>query len=137
MKLSVGAKLFSIREERKLSQTEMADILGVSTSAYQRIEKNEVSVEMERLLKFSQILSIPVYEFLPETLAIHNSTANGQGGLVMGNFYYYSDASKANQELVEENKRLAYQLKASEEKVALLEEQLNFLKKLLQNRDVN
>jgi transcriptional regulator with XRE-family HTH domain len=38
MKLKLGHRLLQIREERKLSQAEMSELLGMSGSAYSRLE---------------------------------------------------------------------------------------------------
>jgi transcriptional regulator with XRE-family HTH domain len=91
MKLKVGNRLFSAREERKINQTEMAKILGLSQSAYSRLEVNETSAEIEQIVNFAKLLQIPVQEFLPETCAIHSNNGNGQIGFVIGNSYNYSD----------------------------------------------
>ncbi len=43
MKMKVGQRLFTAREERKLTQAEMAEMLNVSPSTYARIERNVLS----------------------------------------------------------------------------------------------
>ena len=108
------------REERKLNQTEMAVLLGMSQSAYSRLERNEVSVEIEEIVNFSKKLQVPVQEFLPETFAIHNSNnQNAQVGFIIGNFYSYGD-----KELAQENAHL-------KEKVQSLETEIGNLKTII------
>ena len=105
MKLKIGSKLFIIREERRLTQAEMADLLCMPISSYSRIERNENSVEIDKVLLFASALQVPVNELLPETLAInnnHHSLGNG-GGIVFGNQYFYNSESEALKALQEEN----------------------------------
>jgi transcriptional regulator with XRE-family HTH domain len=102
MKIRIGSRLFSAREDRKINQTEMAELLGVSVSTYSRLERNESSVDLVQLTKFSESLNIPIQDFLPETLSINsNHHQNGHYGVVMGNIYNYSD-----KELINENQKL-------------------------------
>ena len=88
MKLKVGHKLYAIREERKLNQQEMAELLHMTPSSYSRLERGETSAELEQLVTFSKQLDIPIQELLPEILSIHSNSQQGQGGLVFGNYYY-------------------------------------------------
>ena len=92
MKLKVGHKLYAIREERKLNQQEMAELLHMTPSSYSRLERGETSAELEQLVTFSKQLDIPIQELLPEILSIHSNSQQGQGGLVFGNYYYYNYA---------------------------------------------
>ena len=94
MKLRVGTKLNLIRTEKRLSQDQIADLLGLSTSAYARLERNETAVDVENLTKFSKALDVPIHEFLPETFQINNTPNYSQGGLVFGNFYYYASGTE-------------------------------------------
>ncbi len=90
MKLRVGTKMLSIREDRRLSQADLADILGIPLSTYSRIERNESSIELEKLVGFADKLNIPIQELLPETLSItnnHHSSGQG-GGVIFGNLYF-------------------------------------------------
>ncbi len=91
MKMRVGNRLLSARQERKLTQVEMAEILSVSTPTYSRLERNETSVDLEQVIFFAKMLQIPIQEFLPETMSINGNNQNCHVGLVMGNFYQYSD----------------------------------------------
>ena len=118
MKLKVGNKLNYIRTEKRLSQDQIADLLGISTSAYARLERNETSVEIEQLTKYSKILDVPVHDFLPESFQINN-TNNGQAGLIFGNFYYYANGSE--------------QIATLHEKISKLEEENIQLRNQIQN----
>jgi transcriptional regulator with XRE-family HTH domain len=120
MKTKIGTRLFSVREERKLNQLEMADLLGVSPSTYSRLERNETSVDIEQVVNFSKILQVPIQEFLPETMAINNTNQEGQVGFLIGNFYHYSTQNELVKDL--ENKLLL-----KDQELAFLREKIGFL----------
>ena len=94
-KLNIGQKLHNIRLQKLLSQGEMAELLGVSTSAYARVERNETSIAFDDVLSFASKLEVPIQEFLPETITIYNSNNTHQGGgyvgTVINNYYATSD----------------------------------------------
>lgn len=112
MKLKVGNKLLAIREERKINQTDMAELLSMSISAYQRLERSETFANYEQVMAFSKILEVPIQEFLPDTITISTrQDQNGHIGLVMGNIYNYGD-----KELTTEIEKLRLQLSHKDEK---------------------
>ena len=102
MKLKVGSKLHSVREEKRLTQDEMAELLIMSKSQYARLERNETSLELDQLTTISKTLDVPIHEFLPETFQINNTPNYSQGGLVFGNFNYYANDTDAIRELQKE-----------------------------------
>lgn len=56
-----------IQENRKLkgfSQEYMASVLEISVSAYNKLERNETTLSVERLLSITNILEIPLSEML-------------------------------------------------------------------------
>lgn len=99
MKLKIGAKLKAIKEQRRLSQEEMAEKLNMATTTYARYERNETNMDLETLAKVSKALEVPLQEFLPETFQINNSPHNSQGGIVFGNFIYNSNIDDTTKEL--------------------------------------
>lgn len=121
MKVRVGGKLQMIREERRLTQDELASILGLSTSTYARIERNETSVDLDKLVGFATILQVPIQDLLPETLSITNNNHNPGpgGGVIFGNQYFYLGETEALRELTSQLSALRSEieaLKASKEK---------------------
>lgn len=128
MKMKVGNKLFSTREERKLTQNEMADLLGLSSSAYSRLERNQVSVEVEQIVNFAKVLDVPIQDFLPEIFSITNrDNDNGHVGVLIGNFYNYG--SEANEKLAKEVEVLTEKNEMLEGKIKDLEQIIELLKK--------
>ncbi len=99
MKLNISNKLLKIRDERKLSQAEMADILGLSTSSLARLERGDATVHFEDLSRYATILNVPIHEFLPDTMTIHNAHNSQQSGLIFGNIYNYYDRTEYTKEL--------------------------------------
>jgi len=124
MKLKIGNRLLTAREERKLSQVDMAEILGVSQSVYSRLERNESSADLEQLVNFSKTLQIPIQDFLPEILSFNSNNQNNHNGqgLVLGNVYYYADKSleQENAFLKEKNALLEREIQNLQEINALL-----------------
>lgn len=104
MKLRVGSKLLSIRDERRLSQAEMADLLDIPTSTYSRIERNETSLEVEKLAGFAETLGVSMHDLLPETIAMHSKINNSGfgGGIIFGNQYFYTNENDRVKQLVGE-----------------------------------
>jgi transcriptional regulator with XRE-family HTH domain len=69
-------------------------LLGLSSSTYARLERNEVSCEFDQLQRFSSILGLPVTDFLPDTLTLHNNITGKGVGIIFGNYivnYYTTD----------------------------------------------
>ena len=124
MKLKVGHRLLIAREDRKLNQAEMADFLGLSNSAYARLERNETAADLDQLVKISKSLQIPIQDFLPETFSIHSTNQNGHShvGLLVGNIYNYSD-----REIGKELEMKDKEINTLKEIVDLLKQQLDTL----------
>lgn len=127
MKIKIGSKLHSIRENRKLSQAEMADLLNIPASSYARYERGDSSVELDKLVSFAEALGVQVTELLPETLQMNNNNS-GQGGFIIfgshstTNYYYYDKDSTIQQK---------------DEQIKLLEERLKRLEELLSKSEGN
>lgn len=134
MKLKIGDKLTAIRDERRLSQAEFAELLGVSASTYQRMEKNESYADIDQIMRFSKVLDVPVQDFLPDTFTLHNHNTNGQGGIVLGNYsnYNYIGENEKFRAMENEILLLKEKLAAKERECALLAEQNSLLKKLIE-----
>jgi transcriptional regulator with XRE-family HTH domain len=97
MKFKVGNKLQEIREDRKLTQAEFAELIGMSPSAFSRLERNETQADFEFISKTAEMLNVPLHEFLPDNLSFYNYHHGGAGGVVFGNLNYYSnDLSEIN-----------------------------------------
>jgi transcriptional regulator with XRE-family HTH domain len=91
--MQIGYKIKKIRDDRQLSQSEMAELLGISQSAYSRLERDETPVVLNELVRYAKTLNVPIQEFLPDTLNIQSVNDHGHGGpnIVMGDFHYYQN----------------------------------------------
>ncbi|MCZ2355532.1 MAG: helix-turn-helix transcriptional regulator [Bacteroidia bacterium] len=74
--MKLGAKLHQCREDTRMSQAEFADFIGVSSSTYGRLERNEVSIDLELLLKIVQKLNLSLADFLPEDFLNNNLSSH-------------------------------------------------------------
>ncbi len=126
MKLKIGHKLLAVREDRKLTQAEVADLLGIPQATYSRIERNETSVTLDKITNFAKELQVSIHELLPETVSVtNNNNHSGQGGgVIFGNQYFYVGNDVIKNSLVEENKKLQSTLTELAKKIAELEDKM-------------
>lgn len=94
IKMKIGNRLLTAREDRKLNQAEMADLLNVTPPTYSRLERNETSIDLDQVVRFAKTLDIPIQEFLPETISINNNGQQNAQGFVLGNIYTYNYSDK-------------------------------------------
>lgn len=115
---NIGYKIRKIREIKNFKQEYMAEKLGISISAYSKVENNE-TVGPERLEQISKILGVSVEEILSfdETKVFNfiNNYNNQNVGPSYNNFpadlkLLYEDKIKLLEDkiqyLIEENNRL-------------------------------
>lgn len=126
MKSNIGHKLRALREERELTQAEMAHLLGIPDASYSRYERNETPVSYEKMRKFAEALKVPMQELTPENMSINNQNHHhaGQGGgsIIFGDVYIGD--SVANSKLAQENKALKEKLDSLEKKLEAVLERL-------------
>jgi transcriptional regulator with XRE-family HTH domain len=133
MKLRINQKLHSLREERRLTQAEFAELLGLSQGAYGRLERGETLVDFEQLMRFSETLNVPITDFLPETLIVHTHNQNGHGGVGVGNYYDYTNNDPEKwRELEHENIRLQEANNRLEQQLQSMKEENTTLKSLIE-----
>ena len=129
MKLRIGTKLLAIREDRNMTQLDMADLLGIPDSTYARYERNETQIDYNKLVTFANKLKVPVHELLPDTVSINNNgNDNSQsqgGGMVFGNQYFYFGDSVANSVILKENKELKDKIADLEKKMETILAKMN------------
>jgi transcriptional regulator with XRE-family HTH domain len=107
----------------------VAELLNVSTSAYQRMEKNETQADFEFMQRAAEKLGVSVLEFLPDVFSVYNNQQTGQGGIVLSNYSYYANADETSKGLAHEVELLKAENKHLKEKMALLERQIELLDK--------
>jgi len=120
LKTRIGNRLKEIREERKLNQSEMADLLNLSSSSYSRIERGESSVDIMQVAEIAEKLGVSASDFLPDSLTMNsNNNDRGHAGFVIGNVYHYSDSTDA--------------VKDMEKELALKNQEIQFLKEKIED----
>ncbi len=80
--INIGQKIKKIRELRNFTQQHMAQELGVTQSAYSKMEMGESDITYKKLEHISSILGIPVDEIVTFNdqmvfNVMHNQTGNG------------------------------------------------------------
>lgn len=116
----VLALLVEKRKEKGFSMENMAQELGLSISAYNKIEKQETKLTFERFLQMQTILDVPFQELLGikgETVYHQNLTDQSTG--------YQAGV----QHLQQENKEL------TENFIKSLQEEIVFLKSLVKKQN--
>lgn len=57
---------------------------------------------MDDLIRFSKTLKVPIQEFLPDTIHIHNVNEHGQGGpnIIMGDYHFHLPGDTENTKMM-------------------------------------
>lgn len=121
--LTLGNKIRKIRELRNLKQDHMADILGISQSAYSKIEKDEIEVSHERLEQIAKAFGISVQDILSFDERMFFSVMHNQNssvGYVVHNSIQLSEVEKQHFE---------DKIKLYEDKIKLLEDKIEYQQK--------
>ncbi len=58
---ALGERLYNIREERKLSQTKVAEVMGVRPATVSKIESGTFSPSLELLFKYCQAVGRKIF----------------------------------------------------------------------------
>lgn len=116
--LKIGQKIKKLRELRNFTQSHMAEELGLSQSAYSKLELGESEITYNKLERVSEVLGMKPEEIISfnESMVfnvMHN--LNGNNGFVINN----------NQ--LNDSEKVLY-----EEQIALLKEELSYVKRLLE-----
>lgn len=120
---TLGTKIRKLRELKNLKQEDMADRLGISVTAYGKIERDETDVSMERLEQIAKALDLSVQDVLAfdeKVLFNFLSTASQCG-------YNYS----INNYGINDNERKLYEdnINLLKEKIQSLEQNVESQKK--------
>ena len=117
--MHIGQKIKKLRELKNLTQTHLADELGVSQSAYSKIELGESEVTFSKLEKISEALGMKPEEVIAfNESMVFNITNNPNGGNVF---------SHINHNSISETERQLYQ-----DQINLLKEEVSYLKQMLE-----
>jgi transcriptional regulator with XRE-family HTH domain len=119
--LNIGHKIKKLRELRNLTQEHMASSLGLSQSAYSRMELGETEITFSKLEKISEELGMKPEEIIAFNESMVFNVMNNQtgNGLVINN--------NVPSEEAKESKNLYDQL------ITQLKEENAHLKKVIEN----
>ena len=116
--MHIGQKIKKLRELKNLTQTHVAEKLGVSQSAYSKMELGESEVTLNRLEKISEVLEMKPEEVIAfNESMVFNVMHNQNGGNVFG------DINNS----ISNNERKLYQ-----DQINLLKEDVSYLKQMLE-----
>jgi transcriptional regulator with XRE-family HTH domain len=116
--MHIGQKIKKLRELKNLTQTHVAEKLGVSQSAYSKMELGESEVTFNRLEKISEVLEMKPEEVIAfNESMVFNVMNNSNGGNVFGDI----------NNTVSDTERQLYQ-----DQINLLKEEVTYLKKMLE-----
>jgi transcriptional regulator with XRE-family HTH domain len=65
----IGARIKSVRVSLKMSQSDLAQALGITFQQVQKYESGVNRVAVSRLIHIAEAFRMPVYAFLPKTIA--------------------------------------------------------------------
>jgi transcriptional regulator with XRE-family HTH domain len=111
---TLGQKIRKLRELRNLKQEVMAEKLGISQTAYSKMERDETDVSYERLEQIAKALEISVQDLLSFDEKNFFNIMNNQNAA----------GYTINQYGLADNEKKLY-----EDKIRLLEEKCEFLQK--------
>jgi transcriptional regulator with XRE-family HTH domain len=74
----IGKKIKFYRQQRGVTQMELADRIGVSYQQIQKYEKERSQITLHRLFLIAKALDTPVQSFLTEQRASHFSEKSGK-----------------------------------------------------------
>ena len=116
--MEIGTRIRKVREIKGFSQENMADELGMSVTGYGKIERNEVSVNFDKLVRISEIIGVELENIIgfDENVAFNNFN------------------SKIEQQIGKYTMPLEMK-KLYDENIQLLKEKIEYLgKKIINNR---
>lgn len=108
-----------IREQKNLTQAEVAELVGLSVTGYAKIERGETGLDAKRLYQIAQVLEVGLWDLVP-------NTAN-DGAVVFNN----SNDNFSNST----NFSLSFGNPALEAEIAQLRTTLDFKDNLLEARE--
>lgn len=124
------------REDKHLTQADMAEKLGMSVTGYAKLERGESQIRVERLQQIAEILEVNVEELMTEgsegVLVFNNSNDNFSNSsnfsLALGNPALEGEIRHLKYIIDSKNELLD----ARDREIELLKSQISALEKLIQ-----
>lgn len=122
---TLGTKLIKLRDHKKMSQSEIADVLGVSQSAYNKWEADQAKPNSDNLLRISEFHNVEINDLLEDTSGIVSNNIFRDSSVSHHIFNYAQTVNMQSPELIENI------LKNQEQIAKLIEAQSNLIESLL------
>jgi len=106
--MTISSKIKKLRELKGLSQEYMAENLNISQSAYSKIERNDKSLNIERVQDIANILGVDALEFFAKSDEVVFNNCEQSG---------YYNTNNINDKLIE---TLESQIKEQQSEIAYL-----------------
>lgn len=136
--MKTNNKIKQIREQKNLSQEQIAERLQMSPSGYAKIERGETRLHLDKLQQIAQVFNIDVFDLMPNDTKniIVNINENGE----KSNHINYATTSDVLAKEIENLKNLLSQkdlliqekdhrLAEKDQQIQTLNEMINLLKK--------
>jgi len=72
----IGERIRQKRTELLRIQEDIAEEIGMSQSAYAKLENGSTKIDMERFVKISKVLGVAIIELLPKSLLTNSKKEN-------------------------------------------------------------
>lgn len=115
--MHIGQKIKKLRELKNLTQSHLADELGVTQSTYSKMEQGEIEVPYSRLEKIAELLGMKPEDVIAFNESMVFNVMNNQTG----------QGFVINNNIVTESERKLY-----EEQISLLKSEVNYLKEIIE-----
>lgn len=126
--MKINEKIRSLREDRALSQEEVAERMSISPNTYGKIERGETKLTLAKLEQIADIFDIDIVELISnEDKTSYQVTHYGTGtnAFNIGNEVLIAENEKLKLILVHKDEIIERQ----KQEILLLKEMLEFLKK--------
>ena len=119
-------KIKQRRKERGYNQGYMANQLGITSSAYSKIERGETKIDTARLKKLSEVLEFDLGDFLNDERIViaHNSDCNVNGYNNIESYHSNEDQVKMWERMFEHMKEEIASLRHDKDQLLQVIDQL-------------
>jgi DNA-binding helix-turn-helix protein len=122
-------KIVQERNKKGYTYENMAIELDLTTAAYRKIETGETKLTVERLFKISNILGIPIGDFLEIEKNVNQQVNHGNANIYNQNIdHFYQENREITEQLIKAKDEI---IKVKEELITQLKEENQRLKSLM------
>lgn len=122
-------KIVQERNKKGYTYENMAIELDLTTAAYRKIETGETKLTVERLFKISNILGIPIGDFLEIEKNVNQQVNHGNANIYNQNIdHFYQENREITEQLIKAKDEI---IRVKEELITQLKEENQRLKSLM------